>query len=203
MKTEGGAVFINIRFPGMNKFLKKYRNNKKIKYFTIGILFIIIVVLFTVVENGTGDRKRAKKLEKAAENEIVSIKKKIPKMDRNTFITVDNKVVVGFISLPNKQIKYPVINTFNDNTNTYSLCRSGDKMPWDLEGMTIYGIDSFTRVLEDIESGEKLEFEDVTGKKYQYKYEKNIKKKVVDYGIKICSVDKEGEVNKEYWFVKK
>lgn len=76
-------------------------------------------------------------------------------------------------------------------------------MPWDLEGMTIYGIDSFTRVLEDIESGEKLEFEDVTGKKYQYKYEKNIKKKVVDYGIKICSVDKEGEVNKEYWFVKK
>ena len=111
MKTEGGAVFINIRFPGMNKFLKKYRNNKKIKYFTIGILFIIIVVLFTVVENGTGDRKRAKKLEKAAENEIVSIKKKIPKMDRNTFITVDNKVVVGFISLPNKQIKYPVINT--------------------------------------------------------------------------------------------
>ena len=87
--------------------------------------------------------------EKTAENEIVSIKKKIPKMDRNTFITVDNKVVVGFISLPNKQIKYPVINTFNDNTNTYSLCRSGDKMPWDLEGMTIYGIDSFTRVLED------------------------------------------------------
>ena len=34
----------------INKFLKKYRNNKKIKYFTIGILFIIIVVLFTEVK---------------------------------------------------------------------------------------------------------------------------------------------------------
>lgn len=98
-------------------------------------------------------------------------------MDRNTFITVDNKVVVGFISLPNKQIKYPVINTFNDNTNTYSLCRSGDKMPWDLEGMTIYGIDSFTRVLEDIESGEKLEFEDVTGKNISTNMKRTLRKR--------------------------
>ena len=76
-------------------------------------------------------------------------------------------------------------------------------MPWDIEGMTVYGIDSFTDVLEQINDKEILVFEDVTGKKYEYEYQKEVKEKVVDYGIKICRVDESGKTSKEYWFVKK
>ena len=76
-------------------------------------------------------------------------------------------------------------------------------MPWDIEGMTVYGIDSFTDVLDHINDKEMLVFEDVTGKKYEYEYQKEVKEKIVDYGIKICKVNESGKISKEYWFVKK
>lgn len=171
----------------------------------IAICVIIVgaVVYIIINENGSGDRKRATKLADAAVEEIASIKEEIPQMDRDTFITVDNKVVVGFVTIPDKNIKYPVINVFDKNTYSYSLCRQGEDMPWDIEGMTVYGIDSFTDVLEQINDKEILVFEDVTGKKYEYEYQKEVKEKVVDYGIKICRVDESGKTSKEYWFVKK
>ena len=75
-------------------------------------------------------------------------------------------------------------------------------MPWDLEGMTVYGIDSFTDVLGEMNDGEKLVFEDVAGKKYTYKYKEQIKEKAVDYGIRICKVNESGKISEEYWFVK-
>ena len=169
---------------------------------TLCALVVIVVALAATGGNGSGDRKRAKQLYDNAEKEIDDIKKDVPKMDRDTFITVDNKVVVGFVSIPDKDIKYPVVNVFDKNTYGYSLCRNGDGMPWDLEGMTVYGIDSFTDVLAEMNDGEKLVFEDVAGKKYTYKYKEQIKEKAVDYGIRICKVDESGKISEEYWFVK-
>lgn len=181
------------------------KNRKVSGIVAIALCVIIVAVVACIIinENGSGDRKRATKLADAAVKEISSIKKDIPKMDRDTFITVDNKVVVGFISIPDKNIKYPVINVFDKNTYSYSLCRQGESMPWDIEGMTVYGIDSFTDVLDHINDKEMLVFEDVTEKKYEYEYQKVVKEKVVDYGIKICKVDESGKISKEYWFVKK
>ena len=190
----------------MEKNMKKMiSKNKRVSYIIAGIFCVIVAVIVVGVllnNGGSGDRKRATKLAQAAEKEIASIKKDIPKMDRDTFITVDNKVVVGFVSIPDKDIKYPVINVFDKNTFNYSLCRNGDGMPWDIEGMTVYGIDSFTDVLEKMNDGEKMVFEDVAGKKYEYKYKEQIKEKTVDYGIRICKVDESGKINEEHWFVK-
>lgn len=189
----------------MNKVKETFKKNKRRSFIVIIAicLVIAIVVLYIAVGNGRSDRKRAKQLEKAVETEMLNIKKKIPKIDRDTFVTVGNKVVVGFVSLPNQEVKYPVINVFNDNTNTYSLCRNGEGMPWDINGMTIYGIDSFTKVFEKLEQGEKLEFKDLAGKKYEYSYEKKAKEKAVDYSITICNVSKKGDINKKYLFVEK
>lgn len=188
----------------MGKFKKLINKNKKVSYIIAGIfcLIVVAVIVGVFLNGGSGDRKRATKLAQAAEKEIASIKKDVPKMDRDTFITVDNKVVVGFVSIPDKDIKYPVVNVFDKNTYDYSLCRNGDGMPWDLEGMTVYGIDSFTDVLEEMNDGEKLVFEDVAGKKYTYRYKEQIKEKAVDYGIRICKVDESGKISEEYWFVK-
>lgn len=192
----------------MGKIKELIGKNKIVSGIVIIALCVSIVAIVAwslINENGNGgaDRKRATKLANAAEKEISSIKKEIPKMDRDTFITVDNKVVVGFVSIPDKNIKYPVINVFDQNTYSYSLCRQGANMPWDIEGMTVYGIDSFTYVLDQINDKERLVFEDVTGQKYEYEYQKEVKEKVVDYGIKICKVDESGKISKEYWFVQK
>ena len=166
------------------------------------VVIISVVAWIIIKESGSGDRRRATKLADVAVKEISSIKKDIPQMDRDTFITVDDKVVVGFISLPDENIKYPVINVFDKMTCSYSLCRQGTNMPWDIEGMTVYGIDSFTDVLEQIKEKEILIFEDVTGSQYQYQYQKKETENVVDYEIRICRVDESGKVEKEYRFVK-
>lgn len=194
-----------IRRRTMEKIKEWIEKNRKVSNIVaIALCMIIVVVVAWIIINGSGsgDRKRATKLANVAVKEIASIKSVIPKMDRDTFITVDNKVVVGFVSIPDKNIKYPVINVFDKNTCSYSLCRQGENMPWDIEGMTVYGIDSFTDVLDHINDKELLVFEDVTGKKYEYEYQKKVKEKVVDYGIKICMVDESGKISKEYWFVK-
>ena len=179
--------------------------NKKVRVIVaiVCCVMIVLVVAWVIIKgSGSGDRRRATKLADAAIKEISAIKEEIPQMDRDTFITVDEKVVVGFISIPDENIKYPVINVFDKTTCSYSLCRQGTNMPWDIEGMTVYGLDSFTDVLEQINEKEILIFEDVAGEKYEYEYQKKVKEKVVDYGIKICRVDKSGKIEKEYRFVK-
>lgn len=186
---------------------KLLNKNKKVTVMaavTICALVVIVVALAFTGGNGRDDRKRAKKLSDNAEKEIAEIKKDVPKMDRDTFITIEDKVVVGFVEIPDLSIRYPVINVFDKNTFTYSLCRRGDGMPWNIEGMTIYGIDSFTDALDKMKNGDKLIFEDLTGKKYQYKYEKEAgidEKKVTDYGINICKVDKTGKEIKKFCFI--
>ncbi len=192
----------------MEKIKELLNKNKKITVMaavTLCVLVVIAVALAATSGNGSGDRKRAKQLCDNAEKEIADMKEDVPKMDRDTFITIDDKVIVGFVEIPDKNIKYPVINVFDKNTYAYSLCRSGDGMPWDIEGMTIYGIDSFTDPLDEIKNGDRLIFEDLAGEKYEYKYEKDAvedKNKVIDYGIKICKVDKEGKEKGYFWFAK-
>lgn len=192
----------------MEKIKELLNKNKKITGIvavTLCTLVVIVVALAVNGGNGSGDRKRAKQLFDNAEKEIAHIKKDVPKMDRDIFITIDDKVIVGFVEIPDKNIRYPVINVFDKNTYAYSLCRSGDGMPWDIEGMTIYGIDSFTDVIDEIKNGDKLIFEDLAGEKYEYKYEKDAEKdknKVIDYGIKICKVDREGKEKGYFLFVR-
>lgn len=192
-----------ITMEKIKEWIGKNRIASGIVAIAICVVIVGAVVYIVIYENGGADRKRATKLADAAVEEIASIKEEIPQMDRDTFITVDNKVVVGFVSIPDKNIKYPVINVFDKNTCSYSLCRQGENMPWDIEGMTVYGIDSFTDVLDHINDKEMLVFEDVTGKKYEYEYQKEVKEKIVDYGIKICKVNESVKISKEYWFVKK
>ena len=191
-----------ITMEKIKEWIGKNRIASGIVAIAICVVIVGAVVYIVIYENGGADRKRATKLADAAVEEIASIKEEIPQMDRDTFITVDNKVVVGFVSIPDKNIKYPVINVFDKNTCSYSLCRQGENMPWDIEGMTVC-IDSFTDVLDHINDKEMLVFEDVTGKKYEYEYQKEVKEKIVDYGIKICKVNESGKISKEYWFVKK
>ena len=188
--------------------IKKFLNKNKKKAVLVAVVLCVLVIIAVVSVlnsgNGSGDRKRAKQLYDNAEKEIDDIKKDVPKMDRDTFITIDDKVIVGFVEIPSLNIRYPVINVFDKNTCTYSLCRNGDGMPWDIEGMTIYGIDSFTGNLGKMKNGDKLIFEDMTGKKYDYRYEKRTgddEKKLTDYGINICEVDKNGKEIKKFCFI--
>lgn len=199
--------------------------NKKITICAIALICFLIVagiILCLVNSNKVGDTantevdsaadiERSGKLLADAKQEIDNLKKEIPTLDRDTFVTIDNKVVVGFVEIKGLNINYPVINVYNDNTYNYSMCRKGDNMPWDIEGMTIYGIESYTESLNNMKDGDTLIFEDVAGEKYEYLYDKdysenndnNNVKNYNDYGIKICTVEKNGNEKKCYCFVKK
>ena len=199
--------------------------NKKITICAIALICFLIVagiILCLVNSNKVGDTantevdsaadiERSGKLLADAKQEIDNLKKEIPALDRDTFVTIDNKVVVGFVEIKGLNINYPVINVYNDNTYNYSMCRTGDNMPWDIEGMTIYGIESYTESLNNMKDGDTLIFEDVAGEKYEYLYDKDDKenndnnnvKNYNDYGIKICTVEKNGNEKKCYCFVKK
>ena len=123
--------------------------NKKITVCAVAIVCVMIVAGITILfVNRTADIKRSQNLLADAKKEIENLKKEVPVLDRDTFITIDDKVVVGFVEIKGIDMTYPVINAFNDKTYNYSMCRTGNKMPWDIEGMTIYGIDSFTKSLE-------------------------------------------------------
>ena len=166
---------------------------------------LIIAGVSFVISNrdGGADRKRAQKLSADVQEEIAALKEDIPEPDKDTFITVDNKVVVGSVEISSLNIKYPVLNTFNKNTAAYSLCRNGSSMPWDIEGMTIYGVDSFTEVLSELKAGDVMVFEDLAGEKSEYKYinnEEDNVNNVIDYGIEICNVDKSGKIKMRYMF---
>ena len=186
--------------------------NKKITVCAVAIVCVMIVAGITILfVNRTADIKRSQNLLADAKKEIENLKKEVPVLDRDTFITIDDKVVVGFVEIKGNDMTYPVINAFNDKTYNYSMCRTGNKMPWDIEGMTIYGIDSFTKSFDDLKDGETLVFEDLAGEKHEYQYDKNYteennKNNVMnynDYGIKICNVEDNGKEKKCFWFVKK
>lgn len=196
----------------MKKVKELLTKNKKITVCAVGILCVLVVAGISLLfSNRAADIKRSQNLLTDAKKEIENLKKEISAPDRDTFITIDNKVVVGFVEIKSLDINYPVMNAFNDNTYNYSMCRTGNKMPWDIEGMTIYGIDSFTDSLNDMKDGETLTFEDLAGEKHEYRYDKNYAennadnnvKNYNDYGIKICNVDKNGKEKKCFWFVKK
>ena len=109
--------------------------------------------------------------------------------DRDTFLSVEGKVVVGFLQIPSQNTEYAILNTFDANTASFSLCRDGTSMPWDTEGMTVYGIAAFTKNLSELQVGDQLIFEDLAGTQYHYQYiEKS--EEVIDHGIQIISSDK-------------
>lgn len=189
----------------MKEILNHQQGKKqKIRILAISIICVFILALILAFALGAGkeNRRKAQKLSQDVEKEIDNIKSDIPKMDRDTFVTVDDKVIVGFVEFPNNT-KYPVINVFNEHTYNSSFCRQGENMPWDLEGMIIYGTKSFTKELDKITDDYVMIFEDLAGEKYQYKYQKNPKEQVIDYGIKIFTVDKEGNEKECYQFVRK
>lgn len=191
-----------------NKLLLKINLNEgitknKILLVILALCIIISIVAITLsISDGAKDRRSASKLSQNVEREIMDIKSEVSSMDRDTFVAVGDKVIVGFIEFPNNN-RYPVINVFNENTRSSSFCRQGSNMPWDLEGMIIYGIKSFTKELEGIQDGFQLVFEDLAGEKYQYKYQKNPKEQVIDYGIKVFTVDNDGNEKECYQFVQK
>ena len=107
----------------------------------------------------------------------------------HTFLSVEGKVVVGFLQIPSQNTEYAILNTFDANTASFSLCRDGTSMPWDTEGMTVYGIAAFTKNLSELQVGDQLIFEDLAGTQYHYQYiEKS--EEVIDHGIQIISSDK-------------
>ncbi len=104
-------------------------------------------------------------------------------------MSVEGKVVVGFLQIPSQNTEYAILNTFDANTASFSLCRDGTSMPWDTEGMTVYGIAAFTKNLSELQVGDQLIFEDLAGTQYHYQYiEKS--EEVIDHGIQIISSDK-------------
>ena len=78
--------------------IEKFLKNKKSVCIASAILVIIIMAGIGIGINmsGTADRSRASKLSKMATKEINDIKKSTPNMDRDTFIEVNEKVIVGF-----------------------------------------------------------------------------------------------------------
>lgn len=196
----------------MKRIKEIITKNKKITVCAVAIICVLIVAGISLLSvSHAADIKRSQNLLADAKKEVENLKKEIPTLNRDTFITIDNKVVVGFVEIKGLDMNYPVINAFNDKTYNYSMCRTGNKMPWDIEGMTIYGIDSFTKSLNDLKDGDTLIFEDLSGEKYEYQYDKNYTEKnnknnvknYNDYGIKICNVEKNGKEIKCFWFIHK
>ena len=138
---------------------------------------------------GIQDQKRAARLLDEAKQEREILLENVKNPDRDTFLSVEGKVVVGFLQIPSQNTEYAILNTFDANTASFSLCRDGTSMPWDTEGMTVYGIAAFTKNLSELQVGDQLIFEDLAGTQYHYQYiEKS--EEVIDHGIQIISSDK-------------
>lgn len=191
-----------------NNLLKKFNMESgiirnKIILIVISVCFMISIIFVTLsLCDGAADRRKASKLSQNVEKEIDRIKVDVPNMDRDAFVTVEDKVVVGFVEFPKNNTRYPIINIFDKNTYSSSFCRQGSDMPWDIEGMTIYGIKSFTKELDGITDGFEMIFEDLSGEKYHYQFQKDSKEKVIDYGIRIYTVDKDGNEKESFQFVR-
>ena len=147
-------------------------------WFLPGLMIVLLLVgaaAVTCLHFGIQDQKRAARLLDEA------------KQERE--ILLEGKVVVGFLQIPSQNTEYAILNTFDANTASFSLCRDGTSMPWDTEGMTVYGIAAFTKNLSELQVGDQLIFEDLAGTQYHYQYiEKS--EEVIDHGIQIISSDK-------------
>lgn len=181
------------------------KGNKKrnVTLLIVAGVLILLIVAVVIATAGSRDHRRAEKLLDQAQKAQKELAEYVENPDRDTFLTVDQKVVVGYLQIPSLDRKYAVLNTFDENTAEYSLCRDGSKMPWDVEGMTVYGIASFTGELEGLTEGEELIFEDLAGETYSYQYVMEDKEKVIDHGIQIISSDKKKNEKEIYQFVKK
>ena len=149
-------------------------------WFLPGLMIVLLLLgaaAVTCLHFGIQDQKRAARLLDEA------------KQEREIFLSVEGKVVVGFLQIPSQNTEYAILNTFDANTASFSLCRDGTSMPWDTEGMTVYGIAAFTKNLSELQVGDQLIFEDLAGTQYHYQYiEKS--EEVIDHGIQIISSDK-------------
>lgn len=164
---------------------------------------VLAVIAAVFLTSGIRQREKAAELLEAARQEQQQVAEHVEHPDRDTYLTVDGKVVVGFVKIPSLSIEYAVLNTFDKRTAACSPGMDGRTMPWDAEGMTIYGIRSFTGALKKLEAGEELIFEDLAGEEYSYQYVTETKEKVIDHGIRIVCVEKDKKERAAYQFVQK
>lgn len=161
-------------------------------WFLPGLMIVLLLLgaaAVTCLHFGIQDQKRAARLLDEAKQEREILLENVKNPDRDTFLSVEGKVVVGFLQIPSQNTEYAILNTFDANTASFSLCRDGTSMPWDTEGMTVYGIAAFTKKLSELQGGDQLIFEDLAGTQYHYQYiEKS--EEVIDHGIQIISSDK-------------
>ena len=161
-------------------------------WFLPGLMIVLLLLgaaAVTCLHFGIQDQKRAARLLDEAKQEREILLENVKNPDRDTFLSVEGKVVVGFLQIPSQNTEYAILNTFDANTASFSLCRDGTSMPWDTEGMTVSGIAAFTNNLSELQGGVQLIFEDLAGTQYHYQYiEKS--EEVIDHGIQIISSDK-------------
>ena len=186
-KRLGGEIY-------MAEYKKMCGEQLKIRtgnWFLPGLMIVLLLLgaaAVTCLHFGIQDQKRAARLLDEAKQEE-KFCWKTSKSGPDTFLSVEGKVVVGFLQIPSQNTEYAILNTFDANTASFSLCRDGTSMPWDTEGMTVYGIAAFTKNLSELQVGDQLIFEDLAGTQYHYQYiEKS--EEVIDHGIQIISSDK-------------
>ena len=142
-------------------------------WFLPGLMIVLLLLgaaAVTCLHFGIQDQKRAARLLDEAKQEREILLENVKNPDRDTFLSVEGKVVVGFLQIPSQNTEYAILNTFDANTASFSLCRDGTSMPWDTEGMTVYGIAAFTKNLSELQVGDQLIFEDLAGTQYHYQY---------------------------------
>lgn len=181
------------------KQLKKRTGN----WFLPGLMIVLLLVgaaAVTSFYSGVRDQKRAARLLSEAKQERETLLENVKNPDRETFLSVEGKVVIGFLQIPSQNAEYAILNTFDANTASFSLCREGTSMPWDTEGMTVYGIPAFTKSLSEIQTGDQLIFEDLAGTQYHYQYAEESEEKVIDHGIRIIFSDKDKNEKEAFQF---
>lgn len=162
---------------------------------------VLAVIAGVFLTSGIRQREKAAELLEAARQEQQQVAEHVEHPDRDTYLTVDGKVVVGFVKIPSLSIEYAILNTFDEHTAACSPGMDGTTMPWDAEGMMIYGIQSFTGNLKKLEAGAELVFEDLAGAEYAYQYVTETKEKVIDHGIRIICAGKDKKERAAYQFV--
>lgn len=189
-KRLGGEISMaEIQRKCAEKQLKKRTGN----WFLPGLMIVLLLVgaaAVTCLHFGIQDQKRAARLLSEAKQERETLLENVENPDRDTFLSVEGKVVIGFLQIPSQNAEYAILNTFDANTASFSLCREGTSMPWDAQGMTVYGISAFTKCLSELQEKDQLIFEDLAGTQYHYQYIKE-SEEVIDHGIRIISSDKD------------
>ena len=83
-------------------------------------LMIVLLLLGAAAVNclhfGIQDQKRAARLLDEAKQEREILLENVKNPDRDTFLSVEGKVVVGFLQIPSQNTEYAILNTFDANT---------------------------------------------------------------------------------------